>query len=151
MKNVMEYKGYNARVEFDADDGCFVGRIVGINDIVGFHGTTVEGMKAAFQEAVDDYLATCRAAGKRPDRTYPGKIMVRFSPDLHADVAILAELEGTSVNQWVEKVMAEAAATHRATLKMKGVFRKVATGKMVIMPRSRTKKGEGVHRHIKGA
>ena len=37
----MSYKGYQARVEFDAEDEIFFGRIAGINDIVSF-GTTAE-------------------------------------------------------------------------------------------------------------
>jgi len=52
----MRYKGYLARIEFDAEDECFVGHIAGIRDIVGFHAETVDDLKAAFREAVDDYL-----------------------------------------------------------------------------------------------
>jgi predicted HicB family RNase H-like nuclease len=110
MKNVMEYKGYQARVDFDADDGIFVGHIAGINDVIGFHGTSVAEMKAAFAEAVDDYLATCSAIGKKPERPYSGKVMLRFSPDVHASAAIRAELEGKSLNQWAEEVIALAAS-----------------------------------------
>ena len=36
--NAMTYKGYAARVEFDAEDHIFVGHIIGIRDIVSFHG-----------------------------------------------------------------------------------------------------------------
>ncbi len=42
MKNTLCYKGYAARVGFDPDDDIFFGRVVGIRDIVGFHGKTVE-------------------------------------------------------------------------------------------------------------
>jgi predicted HicB family RNase H-like nuclease len=56
MMNVLEYKGFKARIELDPDDECFVGHIAGINDIVGFHGTSVREIKSAFREAVDDYL-----------------------------------------------------------------------------------------------
>ena len=52
----MEYKGYYAAVEFDADDMILVGRIAGINDVVGFHADDAEGLKLAFEEAVDGYL-----------------------------------------------------------------------------------------------
>lgn len=55
--NAMKYKGYAARVEFDADDRIFVGHLAGIRDIVGFHGSSVEELENAFHEAVDDYLA----------------------------------------------------------------------------------------------
>ena len=40
--NTMHYNGYDARVEFDADDRIFVGHIAGIRDIVGFHGGSVD-------------------------------------------------------------------------------------------------------------
>lgn len=109
MKNVMEYKGYKARIVFDADDGCFVGHIAGINDIVGFHGESVAEMKSAFMEAVDDYVEACRKVGKSPEKPYSGKVMFRFSPETHARAALRAELEGKSLNQWAEEVIAEAA------------------------------------------
>ncbi len=37
--NMMKYKNYIARIEFDDDDRIFVGRLAGIDDIVSFHGT----------------------------------------------------------------------------------------------------------------
>ena len=60
MMSILEYKGYSARVELDQDDEYFVGRLAGINDVIGFHGSTIVGLKAAFHEAVDDYIETCR-------------------------------------------------------------------------------------------
>jgi predicted HicB family RNase H-like nuclease len=45
--NGMTYKGYAARVEFDAEDHIFVGHIIGIRDIVGFHGETVSELGGA--------------------------------------------------------------------------------------------------------
>jgi predicted HicB family RNase H-like nuclease len=41
MMNVMTYKGYKARVEFDPRDNIFVGRVLGIEDGISFHGETV--------------------------------------------------------------------------------------------------------------
>ena len=52
----MNYKGYAARLEYSEEDGLFVGHIAGIRDVVGFHGSSVEELRAAFVEAVDDYL-----------------------------------------------------------------------------------------------
>ena len=62
------YKGYSAHVEFDPEDKIFVGRIAGINDVVGFHADTVEGLKAAFREAVDAYIEACSRTGKPPEK-----------------------------------------------------------------------------------
>ena len=71
----MTYKGYAARIEYSEEDGCFIGHITGITDIVGFHGETVHELRIAFKEAVDDYLGTCAKAGIAPQKPYSGKIM----------------------------------------------------------------------------
>lgn len=106
--NTMTYKGFSARVEFDGEDDIFVGRLAGIDDVVGFHADTVEGLKAAFHEAVDDYLETCRKLGRPPMKAYSGKMMFRVAPELHARAARAAELSGKSLNQWAEDVFVEA-------------------------------------------
>lgn len=106
----MVYKGYAARIEFDAEDEIFTGRIAGISDVVGFHADTVPGLIAAFHEAVDDYVETCAAAGKEPQRAYSGNLMLRIRPEVHSRAAIAAEAAGKSLNQWGEEVLAEAAS-----------------------------------------
>lgn len=78
--SVMSHKGYLARVEFDAEDDVLVGQLAGINDVVGFHGRSVDELKAAFQEAVDDYLDTCAAVGKSPLRHAAEQGLERFAP-----------------------------------------------------------------------
>jgi predicted HicB family RNase H-like nuclease len=112
MSNVLRHKGYAARVEFDAEDRVFFGRIAGIVDGVGFHADTVDGLVAAFEEAVDDYLDTCAAVGKVPDKPYSGKLMLRVDPNLHARAALAAQLAGKSLNQFGEEAL--RAASKRA-------------------------------------
>jgi predicted HicB family RNase H-like nuclease len=51
------YRGYAARIEYSDEDQCLIGHVAGIDDIVGFHGESVAQMRAAFEEAVGDYLA----------------------------------------------------------------------------------------------
>lgn len=115
--NLLSYKGYNAAVEFDADDLLLVGRIAGINDVVGFHGRDAEDIVAAFHEAVDDYLETCAAIGKVPEKGYSGKLMIRTDPAVHAQAALAAMIEGVSLNQFAEKALkacAEEAVRRKA-------------------------------------
>jgi predicted HicB family RNase H-like nuclease len=57
--NVMNYKGYAARIEYSEEDGLFVGHIADIRDVVGFYGESVQELRNAFEEAVTDYLETC--------------------------------------------------------------------------------------------
>ncbi len=66
----MKYRGYDAFIEYSAEDGCFIGHIAGINDIVGFHGESVEELSVAFVEAVDDYLETCEVLDRSPQKSF---------------------------------------------------------------------------------
>ena len=64
--NAMTYKGYTARVEYSVEDGCFVGHLIGVRDIVGFDATTVKQVKSRFRKAVDDYLWASEQLGAKP-------------------------------------------------------------------------------------
>ncbi len=56
--NTMSYKGYIAKIEYSNEDGCFVGHVADINDIVGFHADLLSELRSAFEESVDDYIET---------------------------------------------------------------------------------------------
>lgn len=77
---------------------------------MNFHGETVAELKEAFQGAVDGYVAACEKSGKTPQKPYSGQIMVRVAPEVHASVAMAAELAGTSLNKWTEEALRKAAA-----------------------------------------
>lgn len=109
MTNIMTYKGYSARIEYDDEDGILFGQLAGISDGVGFHADSVEALRAAFHEAVDDYIETCARIGKEPQKAYSGKVMFRIDPDVHARAAKAAELSGKSLNEWAGEVLAKAA------------------------------------------
>jgi len=102
----MNYKSYAARIEYSDEDKCFVGHIAGIRDIIGFHGDSVDSLYAAFKEAVDDYLVICKQEKISPQRPYSGKVMFRISPELHAEIAMKAEAQGKSLNQWAAEALA---------------------------------------------
>ena len=107
--NVMAYRGYAARVEFDAQDRIFAGHLAGIRDVVGFHGTSVDELEAAFHEAVDDYVAACEKLGRPPEKPFSGRVMFRIDPEVHARAALAAQLAGMSLNQWGEQALRKAA------------------------------------------
>lgn len=107
--NVLKYKGYAARIEFDAADRIFVGHIAGIRDIVGFHGVSVIELETAFHEAVDDYLAACIKLGQQPHVPASEKVFLRVPPEVHSAAIMAAQSEGKSLNQWAAHVLAEAA------------------------------------------
>ena len=109
MKNVMTYKGYMARIEFDQRDNIFVGNIIGIVDNITFHGETVKQRRADFQAAIDHYMADCEATGRTPLKAASGKLMLRVSPEIHARALAIAKISGKSLNQWAEEVLNKAA------------------------------------------
>ena len=101
MNSTMQYKGYSAIVRYSAEDECLVGHIAGINDIVGFHGDSVEEMRKAFEESVDFYLDSCARLGHEPNKPYSGRVTLRLPPELHAKLAVQAEMAGSSLNNWM--------------------------------------------------
>jgi len=105
----MKYKGYFAKVEFDAEDRIFVGHIIGIRDVVGFHGESVEELEQSFREAVDNYLDACKRIGQKPNKPYSGNLMLRVPAEVHAAVAAAAEADGKSINQWAASVLESAS------------------------------------------
>ena len=107
--NAMNYKGYAARIEYSDEDALFDGHIAGIRDVIGFHGESVQELRVAFEEAVDDYLDTCAKLERTPQKPYSGKLSLRLEPALHASVAVKAELAHKSINQWVAEVLEREA------------------------------------------
>ena len=85
------------------------GRLAGIRDGVSFHAETVEALRDAFHEAVEDYIETCAKVGKEPQKAYSGQVMFRVDPEVHRRAAVAAELSGKSLNQWAEEVLDRAA------------------------------------------
>lgn len=106
--NTMTYRGYAARIEYSDEDQCFVGHVAGIHDVVGFHGDSVAELRAAFEEAVEDYLETCARLNRAPQKPYSGKLMLRVPSEVHAAVAAAAEVSGKSINQWATETFTKA-------------------------------------------
>ena len=106
---MMEYKGYMGHVEFDDENGIFHGEVVNMRDVVTFQGESVEDIRRAFRESIDDYLEFCAEKGESPDKPYSGKFVVRVEPELHKRVALYAKKERKSLNAWVNEVLEEAA------------------------------------------
>lgn len=103
--NMLKYKGFYGSVAYSAADECFFGKITGTADLVTFEGESVDSLKMAFAEAVEDYIAMCKEAGKEPQKSYRGSFNIRISPDLHKEAAVMAKKKGLSLNAFVEKAI----------------------------------------------
>lgn len=102
MNDILEYKGYFANVHFSAEDEIFYGKIIGINDLVSFEGNSVLELKSAFQEAVEDYLDTCKQLNKEPERMYKGTFNIRIPSELHRKASIVAAIKNITLNDLVK-------------------------------------------------
>lgn len=58
LSETLEHRGYSAVVVFDIEDEILTGHVADIPAGVGFHARDADGLRAAFQEAVDDYIDT---------------------------------------------------------------------------------------------
>lgn len=103
----MTHRGYAARIEYSDEDGCLIGRVAGIQDIITFHGDAVEEIRQAFEEAVDFYIDTCEKRGKEPQKPFSGRLMLRLPTELHARLAIQAQTEGRSLNSLVTDALTQ--------------------------------------------
>lgn len=100
---MMQYKGYSGRVEYDDVAEIFHGEVIGLRDVITFQGKTVDEIKQAFRESVDDYLDFCAQLDQAPEKPFTGKFMLRLPPDLHRKVYMAAKKSGESINSWVNE------------------------------------------------
>lgn len=107
--NTMQYRGYQASMTFDPDDKIIVGRVLDIDDVIGFHGESIAEFEQAFHEAIDDYLEACAKLNQEPDKPASGRLMLRIDPAIHAAAIKTAKRQGQSLNKWAAKVLAKAA------------------------------------------
>ncbi len=103
--NTMTYKGYIGSVAYSEKDNVFFGKIEGIKGLVNFEGESVDELKKAFHEAVDDYLAFCEDEGLVPEKSYSGSLNVRLTPTIHRQIAILAKQAGISLNAYIKETL----------------------------------------------
>ena len=106
--NTLKYKGYIGSVAYSEPDDVFFGKLEGIDDLVNYEGESVKELKAAFREAVDDYLIFCEEHNLKPEKSYTGTFNIRITPAIHRDIANLSAEAGVSINSFVKRALAEA-------------------------------------------
>jgi len=99
----MKYKGYFGEITYDDEAKIFHGEVIGLKDIITFQGKSVNELKKAFQDSINDYLAWCEERGEQPEKTYSGKLHIRMNPQLHAHLAVEAAKQNISLNDLVNQ------------------------------------------------
>lgn len=112
-REMLEYKGYIGTVEFDAVARIFHGEIVNTRDVITFQGVSVDEIENAFKDSVDDYVEWCLSEGVAPEKPYSGKFNLRLPPSLHRQLAITARRMNLSINNFVEKAIADELSRHQ--------------------------------------
>jgi predicted HicB family RNase H-like nuclease len=110
---MMAYKGYLAHITFDEQANLFHGEVINIRDVVTFQGQSVEELRQACADSIEDYLSFCAERGEAPDQPFSGRLTVRLSPEQHRKVILAAEKAGKDVVQWVAEAL-EQAVVHSA-------------------------------------
>ena len=101
----MVYKGYQGRFEYDEDADIFHGDVINLADVITFQGRSIDQLKKALKESVEDYLAFCKEKGKEPGKPYSGRFNIRIEPELHQRIAIKAARQGMTINRWVTQAL----------------------------------------------
>lgn len=105
MSDILEYKGQFGSVRYSDADETLHGKLEFIRDLVTYEARDAKGLKRAFREAVDDYLALCAAEGRVPDAPLKGTFNVRPGRELHRRAMILARRRSASLNAVVTEAL----------------------------------------------
>jgi len=105
------HKGYQGSIEVSLEDNCLYGRILHIDGIISYDAESVEGVQAAFEEAVDEYLADCEAAAISPVKPFGGVFQVRITPEKHRQAAHCAAAKGQKLNEFVANAIDASVQT----------------------------------------
>ena len=79
----MTYRDYTAEIIYSDEDECFVGHIVNIDAIAGFHGDTDEELRDAFENMVELYIETLAEPETPPQKHFAGRLLSRLRQALH--------------------------------------------------------------------
>jgi len=101
----MDYRGYMGSVEFSLEDDILYGSLAGIRDSVSYHGKSIDELRVAFEEAVDDYLDMCAAEGLQPDSPFNGILDVTIAPSVYKQLIIYSAKNNQQVNHAVEEAI----------------------------------------------
>ena len=102
---MIEYKGYIGVFEYDPSIDAFHGDVINTRDVITFQGRSVEEIKVAMEESVEDYLSMCAADGVSPEKPFSGKFQFRGTPELHRRLAAVAARRRTSMNTLVREAL----------------------------------------------
>lgn len=109
----LSYKGYICSLHYSKEDKTFWGRVEMIRSLVTFEAQNATEPESAFQEAVDDYLDTCKIQNISPEKPFKGVFNIRIKPELHKAAYEESLKTGISLNKFVEMSIANTLYSHK--------------------------------------
>ena len=106
--NKLIHAGFTGSFDVSLEDGCLIGRVLFIDDIISYEGETVSDLKKNFEAAVDRYIVYCKQTGKPANKPYSGTFNVRVGPELHRKAVIAATEASVNLNEFVSKAILAA-------------------------------------------
>ena len=103
---------YAGHFDYDPEADRFHGEVLNTRAVLTFQGRSIDELKTALKDTIDDYLAWCQERGKEPDKPFSGKFVVRVDPELHREAVVAASRAGKSLNAFVKDVITEAVMAH---------------------------------------
>jgi predicted HicB family RNase H-like nuclease len=100
-KPLLSHLGFHGTAEVSYEDDCLHGKVLFIDDLITYEGGTPAGLKAAFIDAVDRYLAYCERTGKPANKPYSGTFNIRTGPEIHREACKVAAESEQSLNDFV--------------------------------------------------
>lgn len=113
MNNIMEYKGYWAKITYSKEDECFIGEVVGLKKSnISFEGNSVKELKKDFKRAIDYHIKVCKERNEDPERQCKGSLNVRLGTELHTKAKIKSLEKNISINELIKDAVASYLKTN---------------------------------------
>lgn len=103
--NTMTFDNYHAKIEYDPDLDLFRGEILGLNGGADFYGRNPKELRTEFRKSLAVFLEVCKEKDIEPRRHYSGKFNLRIPPELHEQLAIVAQAKGKSINAIAQEAL----------------------------------------------
>jgi predicted HicB family RNase H-like nuclease len=105
MSSFLKYKNYLGTVEYSEEDNLLCGEVVGIKDLIMYHGHSLEDLKRDFEESLDFYLETCAAEGFEPNKTSYVNVDLQLPPELRRRLISFTTERDKPLNEAVEEAI----------------------------------------------
>lgn len=109
MSTLLNYRGYTAKVDYDAEAEVLHGTVLDLRDAIVFQAKELKDVKRNFYEAIDRYLELMENTGQEPEKPFKGNIAFRTSSTTHKKISLAAAQADMSINAWMDQVLSEAA------------------------------------------